>query len=63
MFPYPKFFGGKALTTNYLQNQSPTKVAPNNITLYEIWSDHKPILSHLPIFGCKAYVLIHKDVC
>jgi hypothetical protein len=47
---------------NYLQNQSPTKVMPNNITLYEIWAGHKPILSHLPIFGCKAYALIHKDI-
>jgi hypothetical protein len=36
---------------------------PNNITLYEIWFGHKPILSQLPFFGCKAYALIHKNVC
>jgi hypothetical protein len=43
------FWGETLLITNYLQNQSPTKVVPNNITLYEIWFDHKPILSHLQI--------------
>jgi hypothetical protein len=55
------FWGEALLITNYLQNQSPTKVIPNNITPYEIWFGHKSILSHLQIFGCKAYALIHKD--
>jgi hypothetical protein len=53
---------GEALViTNYLQNQSPTKVVTNNITPYEIWFCHKPILSHLQIFGCKAYAFIDKN--
>jgi len=58
------FLGGKALlTTNYLQNQSPTKVVPNNITLYEIWFGHKPILSHLPILVARLMPLSIQDVC
>ncbi len=47
MLLYPKFEGGGALLiTNYLQNQSPTKVVPYSITPYEIWFGHKPIISH-----------------
>jgi hypothetical protein len=48
------FLGETLLITNYLQNQSPTKVVSNNITPYEIWFGHKPILSHLQFFGCKG---------
>lgn len=29
--------------------------------IYEQWNEHKPNLSHLKIFGCKAYVYVHKE--
>jgi len=59
MFPYPKIFWGQNIINDQLSSKSsPTKVVPNNITFCEIWYGHKPIFSHLPIFGCKAYALI-----
>lgn len=49
------------ITPNYLQNQSPTKSLEKSKTTYELWIGHKPNISHLKFFGCKAYALIHKD--
>ena len=37
----------------------PTKSAEK--TPYELWNGHKPNLSHLRVFGCKAYVYVHKQ--
>lgn len=48
-------------TTNYLQNRSPTKVIPHRKTCIEVWIRKKPDLSHLKIFGSKAFALIQKD--
>jgi hypothetical protein len=44
-------------TTNYLQNRSPTKVIPHGKTCIEIWTRKKPNLSHLKIFGSKAFCI------
>jgi transposase InsO family protein len=46
-------------TAVYLRNRSPTR-ALNNITPYEAWRGEKPDLSHLRVFGCRAYVYLHK---
>jgi hypothetical protein len=45
-------------TTNYLQNRSPTKAIPHGKTCIEVWTKKKPNLSHLKIFGNKAFALI-----
>lgn len=37
----------------YLQNRLPTKLL--NVTPYEKWTGSIPDLSHLQIFGCKAF--------
>ena len=42
----------------YLLNISPTKAALNQ-TPYEAWKGTKPLVSHLRIFGCIAYVLVN----
>ncbi len=43
----------------YLRNRSPTR-ALNNVTPYEAWRGEKPSLSHLRVFGCRAYMYLHK---
>ena len=54
-----KILGGEAINTAiYLQNRLPTK--SSDVTPYERWMDEKPNLSHLRIFGCKAYAYVNK---
>lgn len=56
----PKTFWAEAIATAaYLQNRLPTKSTEK--TPYELWNGHKPNLSHLKVFGCKAYVYVHKQ--
>ena len=43
----------------YLRNRSPTR-ALNNVTPYEAWRGEKPSLSHLRVFGCRAFMYLHK---
>jgi hypothetical protein len=58
----PKVFWGEALlTTDYLQNKSPTKVVTINRTPYGLWFGRQPNLSYLRVFGCKTCVFIHKE--
>lgn len=47
-------------TAAHIINRSPTR-ALNNITPEEVWTNKKPDLSHLRIFGCKAMVHIPKE--
>ena len=51
----PISFWGYALeTTCYILNKVPSKSV--DITLYEIWTGCKPMLSHLKVWGCPAYI-------
>ena len=54
------FWAEAVMTAVYLQNRSPTK-AVSGKTPYEAWTKKKPSVSHLCVFGCKAYVHILKD--
>ena len=42
-------------TAVYLRNRSPTKALTDS-TPYEAWRGDKPDLSHLRVFGCRAYM-------
>ena len=51
----PKSFWGYALETAvYALNRVPSKSV--DVTPYEIWCNKKPILSHMKVWGCPAYV-------
>ncbi|GBN19276.1 Copia protein [Araneus ventricosus] len=54
-----RFWAETAMTATYLQNRLPTK--PKRKTPYELWTNHKPNLSHIRVFGCKAYAYIQKQ--
>ena len=50
-------FWGEAISTSvYIRNRCYTK-SNDNKTPYECWFGARPSISHLRIFGCKAYVL------
>ena len=53
------FWEYAVLTAVYLRNRSPTK-ALTNATPYEAWRGEKPDLSHLRVFGCRAYMHLDK---
>ena len=51
----PKFFWGYALEiVVYILNRAPSKSV--EVTPYEIWTNKKPYLSHMKVWGCPAYV-------
>jgi hypothetical protein len=48
-------FSGEAMNTAvYIKNQCPTKALDSKTPL-EVWSGRKPDVSHLRVFGCKAF--------
>ena len=58
----PASFWGEALSTFlYVRNRSPTSSLPSKHTPYELWFGKKPSISHLRVFGCRAYVHVQKD--
>ncbi len=50
-----EFWGETVNTAVYIKNQCPTK-ALDSKTPQEAWSGRKPDMSHLRLFGCKAFV-------
>ena len=59
----PASFWGEALSCyQHALNHSPS-AAVSGMTPTEAFYGHKPSVSHLCIFGCRAYVHIHKDKC
>jgi transposase InsO family protein len=53
----PSLWGECILTAVYLKNRMPTKALEDK-TPYEVWTGHKPDLSHLREIGCRAFILI-----
>jgi hypothetical protein len=51
-----KLWGEAASTACYLRNRSPT--GSFEATPYELFYKQKPDVSHLRVFGCKAYTLV-----
>ena len=47
-------------TTCYMLNLSPS-LSLDDKTLHEVWTDKKPYLKHLKVFGCDAYVHFPKE--
>jgi hypothetical protein len=57
----PKSFWAEAVyTAVYLMNRCPTKAVWNK-TPFEAWSERKPSIKHLKVFGCICYVQIPKE--
>ena len=57
----PHRFWAEALSTAvYLRNRSPT-TAVEGKTPFEAWTEQKPNVGHLRVFGCAAYAHVAKD--
>ena len=57
----PKCFWAKALATAvYLRNHSPTNAVQGK-TPHEAWTNEKPSVDHLKVFGCLCYSHVAKD--
>ena len=54
-----QYWGEAVMTAVYLQNRLPTKAT--NKTPFELWHGEKPEMSHIRIFGCKAFAYIPKE--
>ena len=53
-----KFWGDVLMTASYLQNRLSTKIS--NKTPYKLWNNCKPNLSHIKLFGCKAFTYVNR---
>lgn len=49
-----RFWGEAILAATYLQNRLPSRSVTT--TAYEMWYGRKPLLGHLRVYGCSAYV-------
>jgi hypothetical protein len=47
-------------TSCYLVNRSPSS-ALDDKTPHKVWTEKKPSLQHLSLFGCDAYVQVPKE--
>jgi hypothetical protein len=52
-----RFWGEAVQTAVYLLNRSPTRCLKGK-TPYEAWFGKKPIVRHLKVFGCVAFVKV-----
>jgi hypothetical protein len=55
-----EFWAEAVGTTCYLVNRSPSS-ALDDKTPHEVWTEKKPSLQHLRVFGCEAYVHVPKE--
>lgn len=54
-----RYWGEAVMSAIYLKNRSPTAAVPD-ATPEQLWTGNKVDLSHLKVFGCRAYALIPK---
>ena len=58
----PLSFWGEALQTyNLVLNQSPTLSIEGSTTPWQLWTDYKPDVSRLRVFGCRAWVHVQDN--
>ena len=55
-----KFWAESVATAVYLRNRCPSKAVMGKMP-YKAWFGQKPMVDHLRVFGCGAYVHVPKD--
>ena len=55
-----EFWAEVVSTACYLVNRSPSS-ALDDKTPHEVWTENKPSLQHLRVFGCDSYVHVLKE--
>jgi hypothetical protein len=60
----PKTYWGYAvLYAVYIINRSPTRAIKGDLTPFEAYTGNKPSISHVRIFGCKAFAHVPHEKC
>ncbi|KAJ3474090.1 hypothetical protein NLI96_g12654 [Meripilus lineatus] len=52
------FWSDAVLYANYILNRTPSRATEEDLTPHQLFTGNVPDISHLRIFGCKAYVHI-----
>ncbi|KAF1332536.1 Integrase catalytic core protein, partial [Globisporangium splendens] len=57
-----KRYWGEAVTTAaFLRNRCPTRATSHDKSPHEVWTQKKPLLKNLKVFGCHAYVHVPSE--
>ncbi|KAF1332521.1 reverse transcriptase, partial [Globisporangium splendens] len=57
-----KRYWGEAVTTAaFLRNRCPTRATGHDKSPHEVWTQKKPLLKNLKVFGCHAYVHVPSE--
>ena len=58
----PKTYWGEAIMTSvFLRNRCPTRSIVMDMSPYQVWTERKPVLTNLKVFGCHAFVTVPKQ--
>jgi transposase InsO family protein len=58
----PKQYWGEAIVTaTFLRNRCPTRAIGHDKSPHEVWTQKKPLLKNLKVFGCHAYVHVPSE--
>ena len=56
-----EYWGKAVMTAAFLRNRCPTRATGNDKSPYECWTQKKPLLKNLKVFGCHAYVHVPRE--
>lgn len=56
-----EMWGEAVATAVYLVNRTETSCLRKGVTPAEVWYGYKPDLNKIKVFGCPAYVFVHKE--
>ncbi|KAF1316242.1 Integrase catalytic core protein, partial [Globisporangium splendens] len=55
------YWGEAVATAAFLRNRCPTRATGHDKSPYEAWTQKKPLLKNLKVFGCHAYVHVPSE--
>ncbi|KAF1332517.1 reverse transcriptase, partial [Globisporangium splendens] len=56
-----RYWGEAVATAAFLRNRCPTRATGHDKSPHEVWTQKKPLLKNLKIFGCHAYVHVPSE--
>ncbi|TYZ67568.1 hypothetical protein PybrP1_000198, partial [[Pythium] brassicae (nom. inval.)] len=56
-----RYWGEAVATAAFLRNRCPTRATGHDKSPHEVWTQKKPLLKNLKVFGCHAYVHVPSE--
>ena len=56
-----QYWGEAVMTATFLRNRCPTRAIGHDKSPHEVWTQKKPLLKNLKVFGCHAYVHVPSE--